>query len=139
MLATKSDDLRLTQWKKEENQLLKLSSGLHTYATVHAISSWKQATANPALGRLIHEDQESEAILGYREIQDSMGHLMSSYLLFINKYIFKKLKCHVNYPALRRLIHEQEFEASLGYRVIPASLGYLLTPVLKKIKKCHVN
>lgn len=96
--------------------------------------SWKQATAIPALGRLIHKDQESEAILGYREIQDNMGHLMSSYLLFINKYILKKLKCHVNYPALRRLIHEQEFEASLGYRVIQASLGYLLTPVLKKIK-----
>lgn len=82
----------------------------------------------PVLARLIHEDQESEAILGYREIQDSMGHLMTSYLLFINKYFKKKkLKCHVNYPALGRLIHEKEFEASLGYRVIRASLDYLLS------------
>lgn len=135
--------------EERRDQLRRLSSGLHTcYSTCHLLlkagQSWKQITAMPVLARLIHEDQESEAILGYREIQDSIGHLMTSYLLFINKYFFKKkLKCHVNYPALERLIHEQEFEASLGYRVIRASLDYLLSYCPQKnkikIKKCHVN
>lgn len=93
MLATKSDDLRLTQWKREDNQLLKLSSGLHTYATVHAISSWKLAShgtdhCNANTWKADSRGQKSEAILGYREIQDSMDHLMNSYVLFINKYFF---------------------------------------------------